>query len=223
MNQNYSELNDVITENQNLIHSLSKQFDYNVREDLFQVGAMGMIDAYHNFNSDKNTKFSTYAYPYVLGEMKKFVREDRSIRISREIIYLCSRIERVKDLLAQRYMREPTISEVAYFLQIDENKIIEALEVNKYVKSIDETINDDGKELTLKDVIGEYKTYDIIDLISLRDELSNLSSQEKALVEKRFIDGMTQCETAAILGVSQVEVSRMEKKLKSNLKNKLAA
>ena len=136
---------------------------------------------------------------------------------------MCSRIERAKDLLAQRYMREPTMKEVASFLQIDENKIVEALEINRYVKSIDETIHDDGKELTLKDVISEYRTYDIIDLISLRDELNNLSSQERMLIEKRFIDGMTQCETAAILGVSQVEVSRLEKKLKNNLKSKLVA
>lgn len=219
--QNSSSLDQVISDNQNLIYSITKKYDYRLRDDLFQAGAKGMIDAFNNYDQNRSTKFSTYAYPYVAGEIKKFAREDRNIRVSREIIYLCSKIERARDLLWQKTRREPTTKELSLFLEIDEEKIIEALEINSYVKSIDEPINDDGKELTLQDVVSESRAYDLIDLISLRDELSKLSSQEKILLEKRYMEGMTQCETATILGVSQVEVSRMEKRLILSLRTKL--
>lgn len=218
---NYNDLHEVILENQNMIHSISKQYDYRLREDLFQVGVMGMIDAYHHYNPNKNTKFSSYAYPYVVGEMKKFIREDRTIKVSRDVIYLCSRVEKAKDLLRQQFKREPSLSELSHFLEIDENKIEEVLQMNIYIKSIDEPLNDEGKELTIKDVIGEKYYYDKIDLISLRDELSKLSPKQKELLEKRFVEGRTQCETAIMMGMSQVEVSRAEKKLVLNLRNKL--
>lgn len=222
MTSTYNEtMDEVICNNQNLIHSISKQYDYHLRDDLFQVGVVGMIDAYHHYDPDKNTKFSSYAYPYVAGEMKKFVRENRNIRVSRDIIYLCSRIERTKDLLRQKWHREPSLTELSSFLDIGEDKIVEALQINSYIKSIDEPIAEDGKELTIQDVIAATETYDKLDLISLRDELSKLSPKEKELLEKRYYDGMTQNETAVILGMSQVDVSRTEKKLILNLRDRL--
>lgn len=222
MNNTYcKDLDNVILENQNLIHSLSLKYDHRLREDLFQVGVIGMIDAYHHYDSNKNTKFTSYAYSYIDGEMKKFIREDRNIKVSRDIIALCSCIERAKDILRQHAKREPTLSELAQFLEIKESKLIEAMEMNNIVRSIDEPINDDGKELTIKDVVGAYERIDKLDLISLRDELSRLTPHEKKLLQRRYFEDRTQSETASLMGISQVEVSRTEKKLILCLRNKL--
>lgn len=217
----YEEMNDVIMKNQNLIYAIAKKYDYRLRDDLFQVGVMGLIDAYKHYDSNRNTKFSSYAYPFIAGEIKKFVREDRSIRVSRDIIYLCSQIERTRDLLRQSFQREPLLNELSLFLEISEDKIAEALQINSYIKSIDEPINDDGKELTIKDVVSERENYDKLDLISLRDELSRLSPRDKEILERRYFEDRTQCETATLMGMSQVDVSRTERKLILALKNKL--
>ena len=214
------DLNDLLLQNQNLIYSLIKKYDYNIREDLFQVGVVGMINAYNNYDPNRNTKFSTWAYPYILGEIKKYVRENRSLKVGRDIIYLCGRIERAKELLSQRLKREPSTLEISSFLEIDECKVIEALEFNYSVKSIDEPINYEGKELTLKDIISNEENYDINDFIWLRDELCKISHHEKEMVKKRYYEGKTQQETANDMNISQVEVSRMEKKLILNLKQK---
>ncbi|MDD2203121.1 MAG: sigma-70 family RNA polymerase sigma factor [Bacilli bacterium] len=214
-------LNDVIINNQNLIHSLAKQYDRRLHDDLFQVGVIGMIDAYSHYDSSMNTKFTTYAYSYVAGEMKKFVREDRSIKISRDIIYLCSKIEHTRELMRQKLHREPTLNELSDFLEISPDKITDALQANCYVKSIDEPITGEGKELTIKDVVGVKENYELLDLLNLRDELSKLSLRDKQIIEKRFLEERTQCETATMMGMSQVEVSRTEKKLILRLRNKL--
>lgn len=217
----HGSLEDVILKNQNLIRSLSKEYDYHLRDDLFQVGVKGMIDAYNRYDPHQETKFTSYAYSFIEGEMKKFVREERNMKISRDIIYLCSKIERAKDMLRQVSMREPTLSELALFLEIGEDKITEALQLNISVQSIDAPINDEGKELTIKDVVSDVERIDKLDLISLRDELSRLTPREKELLERRYFEDRTQCETAVLMGMSQVEVSRAEKKIILSLRKKL--
>jgi RNA polymerase sporulation-specific sigma factor len=218
------ELKDIISENKNLIYDLVNKYnrrnDPNIKDDLFQAGAMGMIDAYNHYEPDKNTKFTTYAYSYINGEIKKFIREDRMIKVSRDIIYLCSKIERAKELLTQKLKREATINELSSFLEISEDKIIAALEYNNSIKSIDDPINDEGRELTIQDVIYKREDYDKIDLMWLRDELSKLSPVEKEIINKRYFEGRTQSETASILGLSQVNVSRTESRLLLSLRNK---
>jgi RNA polymerase sporulation-specific sigma factor len=215
------ELDEVILDNRNLIYGIAKKYDYNIRDDLFQVGVIGMIDAYNNYDENYNTKFSTYAYPYIVGEMKKFIRENRDIKVSRDIIYLCSQIERTKDILCQKLKREPTLSELSQFLDIDEKHITEALLLNNSIRSLDEPINDEGRELTIQDVISKEENCDKLDLISLRDELSKLTPLEKGILQKRYYEGRTQCETASMMGITQVDVSRTERKLILTLKSKL--
>lgn len=216
-----NELTQIVLDNQNLIHALSRRYDYRLREDLFQAGVLGVIDAYNHYDASRKTKFSSYAYPYILGEMKKYIREDRTIKVSRDIICLCSKIEEAKDVLRQKLYREPLLQELSLFLEMPEDKIIDALEFNRYIRSIDEPLNYDGKELTIKDVVGAYESCDKLDLISLRDELSKLSPKEKAIIEKRYFQDFTQTETARIMGVTQVNVSRTEQKVIKQLKNKL--
>ena len=118
-------LEQLILKYEKLIYSVMKIFrNYPNKEDLFQVGCIGLINAYNNYNSNINAKFSTYAYSYILGEMKKLVREDKGIKISRNISKLYTQIEKANMYLTQKLMRTPTIKEIAYLLQIDETKII---------------------------------------------------------------------------------------------------
>ena len=215
-------MEELILENKNLIYSMTRYFEkYSNKEDLFQAGCIGMIMAYKNYNPDMNVKFTTYAYPYILGEMKKLVREDKSIKISRNIQLLNLKIEKANILLTQKLMRKPTILELADFLEIPVYMIEEAINSNKPIYSIDEPLNDEGKDITLQDTIG--KTDDIDDLLLLREELSKLNPFEQQLINKRYINDLTQQQTAFELGISQVQVSRGEQKILTKLKSKLVA
>ena len=215
-------MEELILENKNLIYSITRYFEkYSNKEDLFQAGCIGMIMAYKNYNPDMNVKFTTYAYPYILGEMKKLVREDKSIKISRNIQLLNLKVEKANILLTQKLMRKPTILELADFLEIPVYMIEEAINSNKPIYSIDEPLNDEGKDITLQDTIG--KTDDIDDLLLLREELSKLNPFEQQLINKRYINDLTQQQTAYELGISQVQVSRGEQKILTKLKSKLVA
>ena len=181
--------------------------NYPNKEDLFQVGCIGLISAYNNYNSDCNTKFSTYAYSYILGEMKKLVREDKGIKISRNISKLCSQIEKTNMFLTQKLMRTPTLQEIASFLEIDEILVAEALNSNNVLLDIDE-IQIDNNNLSDDNLI-------------LREELSKLNEDEFSIIDKRYMQDLTQKEVANQLGISQVQVSRKEHKVLEKLKKQL--
>ena len=215
-------MEELIFENKNLIYSITRYFEkYSNKEDLFQAGCIGMIMAYKNYDPDMNVKFTTYAYPYILGEMKKLVREDKSIKISRNIQLLNLKIEKANILLTQKLMRTPTILELSDYLEIPTYMIEEAINSNKPIYSIDEPLNDEGKDITLQDTIG--KTDDIDDLLLLKEELSKLNPFEQELINKRYMYDLTQQQTANELGISQVQVSRGEQKILTKLKSKLVA
>ncbi len=223
MNQS---LEQITEESKNLIYSIShlNYFkNYPNKEDLFQAGAKGLTTAYKKYNTNFNTKFTTYAYKYILGEMKKFVREDKGIKISRDITKLNLQIEKASILLTQKLMRQPTIKEISNYLEIDEYFIAEAMQSTNVLQSLDEPINNDGKQITLYDSVSEQRTNNLDDLIALRNELSLLPELERELIEQRYMCDMTQTETAQILGMTQVQVSRKEKKVLMKLKDKLAA
>ncbi len=215
--------NEQIEEYSNLIHSLTHYFEgYKNKEDLYQAGVIGLIIAYKKFDPNLNVKFSTYAYKYILGEMKKLIREDKGIKISRNITKLNLQIEKAKILLSQKLMREPTIYELSDFLDIPYNDIVEAIKTINVVQSIDEPINNEGKEITLHDTIKN-SDIDINMLIAFKEELNNLTEEERQLINKRYVEDLTQSEVAKILGITQVEVSRKEKKIKQKIKYNLIA
>lgn len=217
-------LEQIIEENKNLIYSISHYFEnYPNKEDLFQAGVMGLITAYKNYDTSFNNKFTTYAYTYILGEMKKFVREDKGIKISRDITKLNLQIEKATILLTQKLMRQPTIKELSNYLEIDEYFIAEARNSINVLQSLDEPLNNDGKQITLYDSVSEQKVTDLDDLIALRRELSLLPDLERNLIEQRYMCDMTQTETAEALGMTQVQVSRKEQKVLMKLKDKLVA
>lgn len=218
-----TELTTLINDNQNLIHSMTHYFDgYNSKEDLFQVGAIGLINAYKKYDENLGVKFTTYAYPYILGEMKKYVREDKGIKISRDISKLNLKIEKATILLTQKLMREPTKQELSRYLEIPESYLIESLGAINVLQSIDEPINTyDGNEMSLHETIGEKERTDLNSLIQLKDELNRLTPLERSIVQIRYINDLTQTETAQILGMNQVQISRSEKKILNKLRSKL--
>lgn len=217
------DLKDLIINNQNLIYKLTHYFkNYENKEDLFQAGCIGMVKAYKKYDSSFNVKFTTFAFPYILGEMKKFAREDKGIKISKDISRLNSKIEQATIILSQKLMREPTIDELSTFLDISTYDLAEAINSTNNIMSIDEVINNDGKEVTLHDIIKDKET-DLDSLIALRSAIKGLSDFEKELIGKRYYKDMTQKEVAECLGISQVQVSRKEQKVLTKLKSKIAS
>lgn len=217
------DLKDLIMNNQNLIYKLTHYFkNYENKEDLFQAGCIGMVKAYKKYDYSFNVKFTTFAFPYILGEMKKFAREDKGIKISKDISRLNSKIEQATIILSQKLMREPTIDELSSFLDISTYDLAEAINSTNNIMSIDEVINNDGKEVTLHDIIKDKET-DLDSLIALRSAIKGLSDFEKELIGKRYYKDMTQKEVAECLGISQVQVSRKEQKVLTKLKSKIAS
>lgn len=214
-------LSDLIDQNKNLIYKITTLFNNCNKEDLFQVGCIGLINAYKKYDESYNTKFSTYAYPYILGEISSYVKRDKGIKVSREISKLNSMIERAGILLTQKLMREPSISELANYLEIDESLVIDALKARYPIMSTDSVINDDGREITLLDTIPDINGMDMNTLVALKEELLKLDSFERELINERYVQNLTQSEVASNLGISQVQVSRKEQKVLSKMRSNL--
>lgn len=217
------ELSKLITDNENLIYRITHYFNnYLNKDDLFQVGCIGLIKAYQNYKEEFGTKFSTYAYPYILGEIKKYIREDKGIKVSRDISKLNLKIERANLILSQKLMRMPTFSELSEYLGIDEYYISEALCASNVLESLDAAITTDGKDLTLYDTVPKIEKMDIDTLLTLKNELSKLSSDEYQIITDHYLRDKTQSEIAASLGINQVQVSRCEQKILKKLRTRMS-
>jgi RNA polymerase sporulation-specific sigma factor len=215
-------LNEVIKNNEKMIYALARNFkNYTNKDDLYQVGCIGLIKAYYKFDSSYNVKFSTYAYPYIFGEMKKYVREDRELKISRDITKFNLRIEKASILLTQKLKRVPSIKEISDYLELDEKYIVDAFRSRNSVMSLDEPVNTDGKEISPYDLIADEKSHDIDALIDLRNELAKLSDIDREIINERYHKDYTQSKVASNLGMSQVQVSRLESKILKRLKHNL--
>lgn len=212
-------LEEAIFNNENLVYSISNYFkNYKNKEDLYQAGYIGIINAYKNFDQNQGCKFSTYAYTYILGEMRKLVREDKGIKISRQISKMNLMIEKAYILLSQKLMRNPSTKEIASYLEIDEYLVSEAINSTNVIRSIDEPVNDEGN-FTLGEVVGYSENID--DLMLLRENLLKLNKNEQELIKNRYLNDLTQTETSNIMNMTQVQVSRKEKKILQKLKSKM--
>lgn len=217
-------LQTLIEENKNLIYSVAHRFGSPAMiEDLFQVGCIGIINAYKNYNPSYQVKFSTYAFPYIEGEMKKFIRENKGLKVSREMNRIQLKIEKASILLSQHLMREPSTLELAHFLEIPENVVIDAIRAKESVKSLDDIVSEDEKVITLLDTLKQTESLDLDTLVALKSAISKLSPEERILIEQRYVEDQTQAEVAHYMGMSQVQVSRKEQKVLVKLKNKLVA
>jgi len=197
-----------------MIYKLARSFSTSSVEDLFQVGVIGLINAYNSYDSTRGTKFSTYAYTFILGEMKKYVRENKGVKVNREITYLSSRLDKLIELLCQKYKRMPTTEELSYETGIDEWKIIEALNIRNCVSSLDEPLVDGQK--TVIDTIADNSK--IENDIEFSDMLNTLDEDEKNIIHERYFNDLSQSEVSNITGYSQAKVSRCEKKILCKLK-----
>ena len=211
---------DNLLEYENLVYSIiSKYGSYFDRDDLYQVGMIGLIDAYKHFDNSLGVKFSSYAYYYIVGEVTKFVRENRSVKVSKDVIKLNSSIEKCRDVMRQRLGREPTDMEISLFLEIDEDKIGEVNSLMQEAKSLDFCYDED---VSLYNSVMRFDNETRDSVLDLKEAIRNLSSEEKALIDARYYQDMTQSETSKMLGMSQVQVSRREGKILEKLKSKVA-
>lgn len=205
------ELKELIINNQNLIYSIASKFKGD-KEDLFQAGCLGLIDAYQKYDSNYNTKFTTYAYPFIMGEMYKYVLGDKNIKLSPEIVKLNLAIKKAEDYLTQKFKRGPTDIELSSFLEIPVYKLVETRNCYQTL-----SLDDDTNESSLYDFVS-FDNVSKDDLILLRDALNRLETKEKELIIKRYFYNKTQQEVANELGINQVKVSREEGKVLTKLK-----
>lgn len=192
-----------------IINNYFRTYD---REDLYQVGTIGVIKAYNNYRSDKNTKFSTYAYQYIYGEIYAYVNGNNLLKVARENYKIYKKINEARNILCQKLMKEPTILELSEFLEIDMIKLNEVFTSMQSIDSLDRVVYDDGKDIALFDTIGDNKDYYDIDYLLLNEELAKLPNEDRELIYLRYYEDRTQSEVANIMGINQVQVSRNEKK-----------
>lgn len=214
-----------ILEYENLVLSYANKFRYYYDiEDLKQVGMIGLMKALENYKAGSNTKFTTYAYLWIKGEILKYIREDKNIKVNRDLINLSKSIEDVKNVLRHKLLREPTLEEVSLFSEVDISIIQEVEMAKEFVLSLDYALNDDeGKELNLYDTVSyQERGYDS-EILDLREAIGQLDPTEQKIIQYRYFDDMTQSETSKILGINQVKVSRDEAKILKKLKNELVA
>lgn len=211
---------DIIKENKKLICSIiNKYTKYYEFDDLYQVSIIGIMKAYQNFDKEKGVKFTTYAYKYILSEILLFINNNRTIRVSRDYQRLYKKILEARTILTQKLMKEPTNYEISVVLDIDEAIINDVMKYQEKVKSLDEVVMDDGKQVTLLDQIAADNMDDNFE--SLHEGLATLSSSELELINLRYFKGLAQSEIAQIWGTNQVKISRNEQKILKKLKNNL--
>ena len=182
-------------------------------DDLFQVGVIGLIKAIDNFNLDLDVRFSTYAVPMCIGEIRRYLRDDNPVRVSRSMRDTAYKAMQVKEQLINANGKEPTIEEIAEKLEMKKSDVVLALEAIVDPVSLYEPVyNDGGDTIYIMDQVGDNSTdKDWVDEISIKDELKNLDPRERTIMYLRFMQGKTQMEVAKEVGISQAQVSRLEK------------
>ncbi len=182
-------------------------------DDLFQVGVIGLIKAIDNFNLDLDVKFSTYAVPLCIGEVRRYLRDNSSLRVSRSLKDTAYKAMKVKEELTNKNNTEPTVEEIAEAIGVKKSDVVLALEaVVEPVSLYEPVYNDGGDTIYVMDQVGDRNTdSDWIDEILIRDEIKNLEPREKNILYLRFMQGKTQMEVAQEIGISQAQVSRLEK------------
>ena len=183
-------------------------------DDLFQVGCIGLIKAISNFDPDKQVKFSTYGVPMIAGEVRRYLRDNSAIRVSRSLRDVAYRVLQCKEAMLLRLGREPTLEEIAKELELTIDEVSQALDaVCAPVSLYDPVYADGGDPLTVMDQVRDTKNteHNWMEHIALRDAFQALGDREKQILSLRFYDGKTQMEVANVLGISQAQVSRLEK------------
>jgi RNA polymerase sporulation-specific sigma factor len=192
-------------------------------DDLFQIGCIGLLKSVDKFDLSYDVKFSTYAVPMIIGEIQRFLRDDGTLKVSRSLKEMANRVRKVKDELAKRLGRAATVGEIAEELGVSPEDIVFAQEANKPPASIHETVfENDGDPITLMDQIADDSQERWFDKLALTEAIQSLSERERLIVYLRYFRDQTQSEVASRLGISQVQVSRLEKKILQSIKDQIA-
>ena len=209
----------MIEDNIGLVHSIAKRFkgrgeDY---DDLYQAGCVGLIKAVDNFDESKGFLFSTYAVPVIMGEIRRLFRDGGAVKVSRSLKEKSIKVQAIREKFIKKELREPTVSELSELCGIETEELSEVLNIINPVVSLSCT-TEDGDE-TIDIPVDD--TDKLFDRLSVHQAIRDLSNDELLLIKYRFYEGKTQCESAKLLGISQVQVSRREKQLLAKLRAKL--
>ncbi len=217
----------LIEENLGLVHHIVKRFagrGYET-EDLFQIGVIGLMKAVDKFDISFAVKFSTYAVPLIAGEIKRFIRDDGMVKVSRTLKENGMRIKYARERLIAKWGQEPSLAEVAKEAMLTEEEVVLALEANVQVESIYRSVyQNDGNEILMVDQLADEKVSEqemMLNHLVVKQLLKDLPEKEQKLIILRYYQDKTQTEVAKLLGISQVQVSRMEKKILLGMRAKM--
>ena len=225
--QGDKEARDILTEkNMGLVHSIARRFQNRgvEMEDLVQIGSIGLLKAIDKFDTGYDVRFSTYAVPMITGEIKRFLRDDGMVKVSRSLKEEAARAYAVREELFFKTGREPALEEIAAELNIDSEELVLAMESAVQIESLQKTIfQSDGSGISLEDKLPQEKNQqeEVLDRLLLEQMLGMLEPKERELIYLRFFMEKTQTCVAKKMGMSQVQVSRLEKKILSRLREKL--
>ncbi len=218
----------LIEQNLGLVRHIVKRFlgRGHDPEDLFQIGVIGLIKSIDKFDTSYEVKFSTYAVPLITGEIKRFIRDDGMIKVSRTLKENNMKVKYARERLANKLNREPAIEEVAEEAQLSVEEVVLALEANIQVDSIYKSVyQNDGNEIFMVDQLADEKQNEqemVLDHLVLSQLIGSLEEKDQKLIRLRYYQNKTQTEVARVLGISQVQVSRMEKRILLDMRSKIA-
>lgn len=227
-NGDLKKMNDLVENNLPLVYSITKRFSdrgYEI-EDLNQIGTIGLIKAIKKFDITYNVKLSTYSVPYILGEIKRFIRDDGSIKVSRSIKETALKINQIKREYMNKNNKEISIEEISTILKISKEEIAVAIDAtsNNVVTSIYEPIKGNEK-ICMADMIQSEKNEEseITNKLAIQKLIEELPNREKEIIRLRYFNGNTQMQVSKLLGISQVQVSRIEKRLLLQMREKIVS
>ena len=224
VHQGDKEARDILVEkNMGLVHSIARRFQNRgvEMEDLVQIGSIGLLKAIDKFDLTYEVRFSTYAVPMITGEIKRFLRDDGMVKVSRSLKEEAARIYAVREVFMGEQGREPTLEELAEELQLTREEVILAMESAAQIESLQKTIyQSDGSDIALEDKLPFEKNQqeEVLDRMLLEQMLGSLNTEERELIYLRFFKERTQSNIAKKMGMSQVQISRMEKRILKKLR-----
>jgi len=206
-----------------ILYHANKFRRYYDMDDLFQVGSIGLEEAKKKYDPSYGTKLSTFAFPYIKGSIYRYIKNDRLIKCGKNYEKVISIVEKAREFLRQKLMREPTLEELSVFTELETSEIEEAMMSQELVRSLDYIMNedDDGKSMQLYDAVPYIEKGYQEDILDLKVALDHLTEEERQLIQYRYYQDMTQQEISERLGVNQVKVSRQEGKVLEKLKQLL--
>jgi RNA polymerase sigma factor, sigma-70 family/RNA polymerase sigma-70 factor, sigma-B/F/G subfamily len=214
----------VVEENLGLVWSIVHRFknSYYDKEDLFQIGCIGLMKAINHFDPSYDVQFSTYAVPIIMGEIKRYFRDDGTIKVSRSLKELNIKINKAQEYLQTTLNHTPTIEEIAKYLEVEVIDVVEAMDASYYPTSLNEPIYEkDGSSISVEDRLIDKKNNMWFEKMALEMEMDKLSEKEKTIMYMRYKLDYNQDAIAKRLGISQVQVSRLEKKIVTKLRSRL--